>query len=65
MKFSFPLENLDEAVGFSAYSTVTRTFDDEDIVIFDEVLSNFGQYFDLESNIFVCPFNGIYWLSVS
>ena len=57
--------NQKETVGFSAYSTMTRSYNSNEIVIFDELNSNFGQYFDVDSNTFVCPYDGIYWFSVS
>ena len=57
--------NQTEAVGFSVFATEERNYNDGDIVIFDNIVSNFGGYFDLDSSIFVCPYSGIYWFSVS
>ena len=54
-----------EAVGFSAYTLEERAYNDGDVVIFDGVVSNFGGFFDFDSSIFVCPYSGIYWFSVS
>ena len=47
------------------YATEERIYNDGDIVIFDGAVSNFGGYFNLETSIFVCPYSGIYWFSVS
>ena len=52
-------------VGFSAYTTQERYYNDDDIVLFDGVSSNFGGYFNLETSIFVCPYWGVYWFSVT
>ena len=57
--------NSDEPVGFSAYATVERTYTNNDIVLYDELISNFGEYFDLDLDVFVCPYSGIYWFSLS
>ena len=52
-------------VGFSAFTTLERYYNDGDVVLFDGVSSNFGGYFNLETGIFVCPYWGVYWFSVT
>ena len=53
-------EPTDQAIGFTAYGTVSRTFALHDVVIFDGIISNFGNNYHTDSSIYLCPKSGVY-----
>ena len=53
-----------EPIGFTAYPTETRDYNTGDLVIFDGVLANIGNYYDSETGIFTCSRNGTYVFTV-
>ena len=55
----------DEAIGFTAFATVSRNYGHQDVVLFDDVISDFGGYYDTNSSIFICPLNGVYGFGTS
>ena len=52
-------------VGFTAYATVERQYDFGDLVIFDAISTNIGNYYNADTSIFTCPCNGLYMFSFS
>ena len=58
-------EPTDEPIGFTAFATVTRNYDDEDIVLFDGIASNVGNTYNADSSIFICPKGGLYTFGIS
>ena len=52
-------------VGFTAYASTSRTYGSYDPVIFDGVLSNFGDAYDGISSTFTCPVTGVYVISLT
>ena len=52
-------------VGFTAYATTTRSYNQGDLVIFDGVVSNYGGHYQADESVFVCPYTGIYVFHVS
>ena len=47
-------------VGFSAWMSTTVEVDNDELIIFDEVISNIGDYFNPTQSVFICPFSGMY-----
>ena len=52
-------------MGFTAYASHTRSYNSEDVVIFDVVINNFGSYYRSDLSQFRCPYHGIYFFSVN
>ena len=62
----YVLVHLEPPIGFSAYATADVDYASSGaIVIFDDVVSNFGGYYDNASSIFWCPVNGVYLVFVN
>ena len=59
------MPHSDEAVAFSAYSSVHRGYDTGDIVLFDIETTNIGGYYDSTTSILECPVHGVYLLALS
>lgn len=59
------LQQNDTFVGFSAYATATRPYNNEELVLFDAVHTNYGGAYDPELSVFVCPVSGYYLFSVN
>ena len=51
-------------VGFTAYSELSQTLQEDDLVRFDETLTNYGNFYSAASSIFLCPYNGLYLFSM-
>ena len=51
-------------MAFTASPTSRGTYQPEQPVIFDNVISNFGSAFDPQSSVFTCPVTGVYMFSV-
>ena len=47
-------------VGFTAWMSSTVEVDNDELIIFDEVISNIGGYFNPTQSVFICPFSGMY-----
>ena len=58
-------EDSDTAIGFSAYATAIRDYGANDIILFDQVVSNFGEHFQAANSVFLCPVDGVYIFSVN
>ena len=52
-------------VGFSAYATTDRPYDDGDVVQFDAIVSNIGNHYSPDTYKFTCPYNGLYLFNVN
>ena len=62
--FSIP-DNETDYVAFTSYASVPRYYDDQDIILFDSIITNIGNHYSVATSNFVCPFNGVYSISVS
>ena len=47
-------------VGFSAWMSTTVDLEANELIIFDEVVSNIGGHFNPVQSVFICPFSGMY-----
>ena len=54
------VENLDAPVAFNAYSTVSRQYGDYELVTFDATFLNYGEHFQINNSVFICPVDGLY-----
>ena len=52
-------------VAFTAYISESRVYDNQDIVIFDAIETNIGNHFQLATNTFLCPYDGLYAFQIS
>ena len=52
-------------VAFTAYANATRDYDDHQPVVFNYVLSQFGDAYNPVSSTFTCPVAGVYVISVT
>lgn len=59
------LEKQNTFVSFTAFPTETRDYNAGDVVQFDGLKANYGNHYDNENGIFVCPFSGYYLFTVS
>ena len=53
-------EDADGPVGFTARTSGDVTYDADDVIQFTNVLTNFGDHYDADTGIFLCPYDGIY-----
>ena len=62
---SVPLHDASGPVGFTAYANTgyPTPYNVNDIVIFDEVLSNFGGHYNPVTSSFICPWHGVYLMN--
>ena len=51
---------MTEPVGFTAMTTDTLTYNEDDVIEFPLAMSNFGGYYNPASGLFTCPYDGIY-----
>ena len=53
-------------VGFIAFANTGKktTYNYNDVIMFDDVISNFGGHYNPETSSFVCPADGVYMISV-
>ena len=54
-----------QAVAFSAYASARQTYSDNDVVVFDNVITNVGGGYSTDTNRFTCPVEGLYLLSLT
>ena len=52
-------------MAFSAYPDETRDYGDHEHIIFNDVLSQFGDAYNPVSSTFTCPVAGVYVISVT
>ena len=52
--------NNDNAVGFTAYVTGSPRYGPESTIVFDTVVTNYGDFYDGGTGIFICPVKGDY-----
>ena len=50
----------DEQVGFTAHVNADAIYNKGDVVKFGATLSNFGECYNTNTSIFICPYDGIY-----
>ena len=53
-------EDINEVVGFTAHMESTTTFNRDDVIQFPDISSNFGNYYNSQTGIFLCPYDGVY-----
>ena len=53
-------------VGFTAYADTGKktTYNYNDVIVFDDVISNYGGHYNPKTSSFVCPADGVYMISV-
>ena len=54
-----------QAIAFSAYASTAYEYSDNDVVIFDRLITNLGNGYSTTTNRFTCPIHGLYSFSVS
>lgn len=52
-------------IGFTAVTNQTREYQLGDQVIFDSLISNYGDHFQQPLNLFICPVSGMYVFQLS
>ena len=52
-------------VAFTACASMNRYYEEDDIVLFDSVITNTGNHYSPNTSAFVCPYDGIFSFSVS
>ena len=54
-------------VAFTAYADTgsPTSYSDGDIIVFNEVLANAGGHYNVDTNSFICPWHGVYQVSVN
>ena len=52
--------DTDEQVGFTAQANTDAIYNASDVVKFGATLSNFGECYNTNTSIFICPYDGIY-----
>ena len=52
-------------VAFSAYSSEDTDYDKGTTVLFNQIVTNIGGYYDNNLGVFMCPISGIYQFSSS
>ena len=59
-------DDVNGPVGFAAYANTGKRFmyNFNDVIVFDEVISNFGGHYNPETSSFVCPADGVYMIGV-
>ena len=56
-------ENL--FAGFSAYASVTRNYNIDNVLLFDSVIYNNGNHYNPDTGVFVCPVDGMYLFALT
>ena len=52
------------AASFSAYAAGSKAYQPDETVLFEGIISNYGNYYDPVTSIFTCPVHGFYMLGV-
>ena len=54
-------------MGFTAWANTggSTVYDIYEVVVFDQVISNFGGHYNPDTSSFICPFNGVYMVNVN
>ena len=50
-------------IAFSAHASQDRDYNDDDVVIFDEIVTNNNGAFQANNSVFLCPVDGLYAFS--
>ena len=62
----YPGQNRHTAfVGCSLWKRSTQVYSTADTIVYDGIALNSGKYFDSILNQFICPFNGIYYVTAT
>ena len=61
----FFIVNGTKLIGFTAYATAVRSYNQMETVSFDGVVTNFGNHYNAINSIFTCPHDGLYVFYVS
>ena len=54
------VDDVTEAIGFTACGGMSRDYDVNQTVLFDRELTNYGGYYNTQTSSFICPFDAIY-----
>ena len=67
VKCPYVLEPTEEVptVVFTAAAVSNRAYDGSQPVIFDDIITDVGNAYDVNSSIFTCPVSGVYMFSMS
>ena len=52
-------------MGFTAIASSDVVYNDGEIMLFDNIETNLGGFYDNSSSMFLCPYNGVYIFSIS
>ena len=55
-----PIKHENLFSGFSAYASVIRNYNTDDVLLFDSVFYNNGNHYSPDTGVFVCPVDGMY-----
>ena len=58
-------EDISGPVGFTAYAEDWRSYQEDDLVLFESVVTNLGAHYNPVTSTFLCPYDGVYLFSVS
>ena len=53
-----------EPVGFTAYAKLDRQYTAGELILFDATISNIGYYYNADTSMFTCPYDGLYIFSI-
>ena len=53
-------DDPDEMVSFTARHNGDETFNKDDVIQFATIVTNYGNYYNRETSIFICPHDGMY-----
>ena len=60
-KYACVAEDESKVVGFTARTVGgSSTYNTDDVIQFNTVVANYGGYYNNDSSIFICPYDGIY-----
>ena len=59
------LSDFDDAVGFTAEISTDRNLTSGERIVFDDVITNFGDQYRPSDGVFQCPFDGVYVFMVT
>ena len=54
------LEDTNEIVGFTATHSSDVVYFTDDVIQFPNIATNYGDYYNAETSIFICPRDGMY-----
>ena len=60
-----PINHENLFAGFSAYASVSRNYNTDNVLLFDSVNYNNGNHYNPETGVFVCPVDGVYLFAMT